>query len=109
MQAKRIEVPPKITWQRMPSPNGDLCPGYQAKGIDGLRIERHHVDDREYDGGRIFTYWDLVVDSNPWDRYNDLGSAKREAERQRQEKYVVAVDAGGKGSIYVYQNQNRRA
>ena len=75
MQAK----PNRLTWTRIPSPVGDYCDGYQAKGIDGLRIMRHHVDDRAYDGGRVATYWDLWAHGTALDQYPALADAKRAA------------------------------
>lgn len=43
--------------------------------------QRHHVDDREYDGGYVHTYWNLFVDDQPFQQHLSLADAKRDAAR----------------------------
>jgi hypothetical protein len=79
MQAKPTS---KIVWTRIPSRFFDYCDGYQARHRDyanpipGLRIMRHHVDSRAYDGGEVHTYWDLYVDDAPVEQFPTLADAK---------------------------------
>ena len=74
----------KIIWSKIDSPSDDFCQGYQAKGLNWLWIERVHIDDREYDGGRVATYWNLWINGEPVEQYNDLASARQSAERTAQ-------------------------
>lgn len=60
----------------------DFCDGYRDDS-GRFRIERHHVDDREYDGGEVWTYWDLFVEGVGQNQHAYLRGAKREAETIR--------------------------
>lgn len=61
----------KLRWSREPD-------GYRS---GPFFCQRHHVDDREFDGGYVHTYWNLLVDGEPYQQHTDLASAKRDAER----------------------------
>ncbi len=57
-----------------------------SRESDGYRsgryfCERHSVDDREYDGGYVHTYWNLIVAGDPVQQHTSLGSCKKDAER----------------------------
>jgi len=89
MQAKPTS---KIVWSRIPSASGDYCDGYQAKGIPGLRIMRHYVDDRE-SNGYVGTFWNLYVDDEPVDQYSTLETAKLVAERAVNREQTAKMEA----------------
>lgn len=55
----------------------------EAEGYRSGRyyIQRHEVDDREFDGGERWTYWNLIIDDYPVEQHRYLSDAKADAER----------------------------